>query len=69
MHVKLLIYDNLQRGLSLKRVHELMHNYPETTVKVSKTFMVMMIIIIVINALFKLEKSFSIKNTPVLTRV
>ena len=44
-----------------------MHNYLETTVKGSKAFMVMMIIIIVINALFKLEKSFSIKKTLVLT--
>ena len=57
-------------GPSLKRVHELMHNYLETTVKGSKAFMVMMIIMIIINALFKLETSFSIKKkTLVLTRV
>ena len=45
-----------------------MLNYLETTVKGSKAFMVMMIIIIVKNALFKLEKSFSFKkNTLVFT--
>ena len=45
-----------------------MHNYLETTVKGSKAFMLMMIIIIVINALFKLEKSFSIKKNTCLNQ-